>query len=64
MKRTWWLAGLLVAIALALPGLPGLPAIVQSVAAESSPAGNSVTLMPEEQALWQAFEGHEARQGE
>jgi len=39
--------GLLIAMALVLPGM------AQAVAAESSPAGNSVTLTPEEQALWQ-----------
>lgn len=55
MKRTWWLAGFLVVTALVLSGLSGLPGTVQPVAAESSPAGNSVTLVPEEQALWQAL---------
>lgn len=49
IKRTWWVMGLLIAMALVLPGM------AQAVAAESSPAGNSVILTPEEQALWQAL---------
>ncbi len=47
MKRIWWIAGLLVMVALVFHGM------VQTVAAESSPAGTGVVLSPEEQALWQ-----------